>query len=68
MGNCITKKKEFHTERLETEIFYLQKENLRSYDLLLRELKLVKLSLQDLKNQNQIFSRETIPQKMITTV
>lgn len=68
MGNCITKKKEFYTERLETEIFYLQKENLRSYDLLLRELKLVKLSLQDLKNQNQIFSRETIPQKMITTV
>ena len=68
MGNCITKKKEFYTERLETEIFYLQKENLRSYDLLLRELKLVKLSLQDLKNQNQIFSRETIPQRMITTV
>ena len=68
MGNCITKKKEFYTDCLETEIFYLQKENLRSYDLLLRELKMVKLSLQDLKNQNQILSRETIPQKMITTV
>lgn len=68
MGNCITKKKTFYTERLETEIFYLQKENLRSYDLLLRELKSVKLSLRDLRNQNQINYQETISQKTITTV
>ena len=66
MGNCVTKKKKFYTERLETEIFYLQKENLRSYDLLLREVNLVKVSLRDLRNQIQC--QDTIPQKMMTTV
>ena len=49
MGNCLFKPKSNYCERLETEIFYLQKENLRSYDLFLRELKSLKSSVQKLE-------------------
>ena len=46
MGNCLIKKnKNSYCERLETELYYLQKENLRSYDCILREIQNIKISL-----------------------
>ena len=49
MGNCLIKRKSNYCEELEAEIYYLQKENLRAYDFLLRELRTVKSSVMNLK-------------------
>ena len=65
MGNCFFKRKGNYCERLEAEIYYLQKENLRSYDLLLREIKTVKSSVTKLKFPN---SSTVVEPQIITYV
>ena len=41
MGNCLIKKDPV-SQRLQTDIFYLQKENIRTYDYILGELESIK--------------------------
>ena len=45
MGNCFAKKKNLLSERLQADIYYLQRENLRTYDYILGELESIKLML-----------------------
>ena len=52
MGNCLFKRKGSYCERLEAEIYYLQKENLRAYVSILREIKTAKSSVTNLKFTN----------------
>ena len=41
MGNCLIKKDPV-PKRLQTEIYYLQKENIRTYDYIIGELESIK--------------------------
>ena len=41
MGNCLIKKDPV-SKRLQTDIYYLQKENIRTYDYILGELESIK--------------------------
>ena len=52
MGNCLFKKKTSYCERLEVELYYLQKENLRSNDNIIRELQTLKKMLPVSTNDN----------------
>lgn len=49
MGNCFTKRKNLLNDRLQADICFLQKENLRTYDYILGELAIVKSMI----NENQ---------------
>ena len=42
MGNCLIKKDPV-PKRLQTDIYYLQKENIRTYDYILGELESIKV-------------------------
>ena len=52
MGNCLLKEKNTNSEHLAAEFFFLQKENLRSYDLLLREITNIQKSITELQILN----------------
>ena len=57
MGNClIKKKKNYYCEQLEAELYFLQKENLRSYDFILREIKTIKNTMKELDSNSRIQS------------
>ena len=45
MGNCFAKKRSLLSERLQADIYYLQRENLRTYDNILGELESMKSML-----------------------
>ena len=60
MGNCLFKK-DHASQRLETDIFYLQKENIKTYDYILGELESIKALV---NARRQII---TPPQKYLQT-
>ena len=52
MGNCLIKNKEPYCQRLQAEIYYLEKENIRTYDFILAELESLKVLLSERKPTN----------------
>ena len=68
MGNCFIKKTENEPGSLEAEFFFLHKENLRSYDIVRRELKNIQSSIYELQHQNQFMPKSFNPHSKISTV
>ena len=60
MGNCLIKHKNNYSEQVEAEIFFLQKENLRSFDYLLHEIKTLKSTVQNLQFSNSVIEPQII--------
>ena len=55
MGNCFAKKRSLLSERLQADIYYLQRENLRTYDYILGELESMKSMLN--KNNDDLIPK-----------
>ena len=60
MGNCLKKEKTKKLTGLDAEIYFLQKQNLRCFDLLLAELRSLKPSFSDVDSQNLSHDKKII--------
>ena len=54
MGNCFIKRKNILSERLQADILYLYKENLRTHDYILGELEMVKAMINDNRRETTV--------------